>query len=70
MANTEEPENLPDHSSGRAVPGGWRVISNPDPARQPAPEADELKTLIGTVRGRRRTPGARKADETDPPEAA
>lgn len=70
MATTDEPENLPDHSSGRAGAAGWRVISNPNPARRPDPEANELKSLIGTMRGRQRPPGVRKADETDPPEAA
>lgn len=70
MTTADETKDLPDHSSGRARAPDWRVISNPNPARRPDPEADELKTLIGTMRGRRRTPGERKADETDPPEAA
>lgn len=67
MTTKDEPEDLPDPSSGRAGTAGWRVISNPNPARRPGPEVDELKALIGTMRGRRRPPGERKADETDPP---
>lgn len=70
MATADEMENLSDHSSGRAGAAGWRVLSNPNPTRDPDPEADELKALIGTMQGRRRAPGVRKADETDPPEAA
>lgn len=70
MAIADETEDLPDHSPGRARAPGWRVIRNPNPARRPGPEADELRALIGTMRGRRRTAGERKADETDPPEAA
>jgi hypothetical protein len=69
MAITDESENLPDHLTGRTPPNGWRVISNP--IRQPDLEADELKTLLQTIRKRhQRTPGKRKLEETDPPEAA
>jgi hypothetical protein len=69
MAITDESENLPDHSTGRITPEGWRVISNP--IRQPDSESDELKTLIQTMQQRQqRTPGKRKLEETDPPEAA
>lgn len=70
MAIADETKDLSDHSPGRARALGWRVISNPNSPRRPGPEADELRALIGTMRGRRRTPGERKADETDPPEAA
>jgi len=69
MAITDESENLPDHSTGRNIPEGWRVISNR--ILQPNSEAIELKTLIQTMQQRhRRTPGKRKLEETEPPEAA
>jgi hypothetical protein len=68
MAATDDPDNLPDHSAERINPNGWRVISNP--TRRPDPGADGLKTLIRTMQKGRRTPGKRKADETEPPEAA
>jgi hypothetical protein len=69
MAIADESENLPDHSTGRNTPEGWRVISNP--IRQPDSESDELKTLIQTMQQRhQRTPGKRKLEETEPPEAA
>jgi hypothetical protein len=68
MAATNDPENLLDHLTERINPNGWRVISNP--TRRPDPEADELKTLIQTIQKGRRTPGRRKVDETEPPEAA
>ena len=69
MAITAESENLPDHSPGRITPKGWRVISNP--IRQAPSESDELKTLIQTMQHRhQRTPGKRKLEETDPPDAA
>ena len=68
MAATDDSENLLDHLTERINPNGWRVISNP--TRQPDPRADELKTLIRTMQNERRSPGRRKADETEPPEAA
>jgi hypothetical protein len=68
MAATDDSENLPDHVTERINPNGWRVISNP--IRQPAPEADDLKTLIRTMQEGRRPPGRRKVEETEPPEAA
>jgi hypothetical protein len=68
MAATDDPDNLPDHLTERINPNGWRVISNP--SRQPDPGADELKTLIRTMQKGRRSPGRRKVDETEPPEAA
>lgn len=68
MANTDESENPPEHLPERARARGWRVISNP--VRRAESEADELKTLIRGMRLRRRARGVRKADETDPPEAA
>jgi hypothetical protein len=69
MAIADESENLPDHSTGRNPPRGWRVISNP--IRQPDSESDELKTLIQTMQQRhQRTQGKRKQEETEPPEAA
>jgi hypothetical protein len=68
MAATDDPENLPDHLTERVNPDGWRVISNP--TRRPDPGADELKTLIRTMQKGWRTPGKRKVDETEPPEAA
>jgi hypothetical protein len=48
-------ENLPDHSTERVNPSGWRVISNP--IRRPDPGADELKTLIQTMQRGRRSSG-------------
>ena len=69
MAIADESENLPDYSTGRLTPRGWRVISNP--IRQPDAESDELKTLIQTMQQRhQRTQGKRKLEETDSPEAA
>jgi hypothetical protein len=68
MAATDDPDNFPDHLTERINPRGWRVISNP--TRQPDPGADELKTLIRTMQKGRRSPGKRKVDETEPPEAA
>ena len=69
MAIADESENLPDHSPDRSTSTGWRVISSP--TRQPDSEADELKTLIQTMQQRhQRTPGKRKLEETEPPEAA
>jgi hypothetical protein len=68
MAATDESENLPDHLTERINTNGWRVISNP--TRQPAPEADDLKTLIRTMQEGRRPPAKRKVEETEPPETA
>jgi hypothetical protein len=68
MTVTDDSENPLDHSAGHINPNGWRVISNP--TRRPDPGADELKTLIRTMQKGRRTPGRRKVDETEPPEAA
>jgi hypothetical protein len=69
MAITDESENLADHSTGRITPKGWRVISNQ--IWQPDSGAVELKALIQTMQQRhQRTPGKRKLEETDPPEAA
>ena len=68
MATTDDSENLLDHLTERINPNGWRVISNP--ARQPDPEADELKALIQTIQVGRRPPGKRKVENTEPPEAA
>ncbi|MDT5268333.1 MAG: hypothetical protein QOH49_519 [Acidobacteriota bacterium] len=68
MATTDDSENLPDHLTERVSPNGWRVISNP--TRRPDPRADELKTLIRTMQKGRRSPGRRKVDKTEPPEAA
>jgi hypothetical protein len=68
MSATDESEDLLDHLTERINPNGWRVINNP--TRQPDPDADELKTLIRTMQKGRRTPGKRKVDKTDPPEAA
>lgn len=69
MAITDESENLPDNSTGRNTPEGWRVISNP--IRQRDSEAVELKALIQTMQQRhQRTGGKRKLEETEPPEAA
>ena len=68
MAATDASENLLDHLTERINHNGWRVISNP--TRRPDPGADELKTLIRTMQKGRRSPGRRKVDETEPPEAA
>jgi hypothetical protein len=68
MAATDDPENLPDNLTERVNPNGWRVISNP--TQRPDPGADELKSLIRTMQRGRRSPGGRKADESEPPEAA
>ena len=68
MATTDESETPEDQLSERVTARGWRVISSP--ARRPDPGADELKMLIQTMRGQRRERGRRKADETEPPEAA
>jgi hypothetical protein len=68
MATTDESENLLDRLIERINPNGWRVISNP--TRQPDPEANELKALIQTMQQGRRSPGQRKVEETEPPEAA
>jgi hypothetical protein len=69
MAMIDESENLPDNSTGRLTPTGWRVISNP--LRQPDSESDELKTLLQTMQQRhQRTQGKRKPEEVDPPEVA
>jgi hypothetical protein len=48
MAATDDSENLLDHLTERIDPNGWRVNSNP--TRQPDLEADDLKTLIRTMR--------------------
>lgn len=68
MATPDDSENLLDHLTERINPNGWRVISNP--TRQPDPEADELKTLIQTMQEGQRSPGKRKVEDTEPPEAA
>jgi hypothetical protein len=68
MAATDDSENPLDHLIERINPSDWRVISKP--TRQPAPEADHLKTLIRTMQEGRRSPRKRKAEETEPPEAA
>lgn len=68
MAATDDPDDLPDHLTERVNPNGWGVISNP--TRRPDPGAEELKTLIRTMQKGRRSPGKRKVDETEPPEAA
>jgi hypothetical protein len=70
MSSVDESENAPDQSSRRSsCPNGWRVISNP--TRRPDREADELlKKLIQSIEKERRTPGKRRLDEVDPPEAA
>jgi hypothetical protein len=68
MAATDDSENPLDHSAERINPNGWRVISNP--TRRPDPGADELKDLIRTMQKEQRSPGRRKVDETEPPEAA
>lgn len=68
MSVAEESENLLDHLPEHINPNGWRVISNP--TRRPEPGAGELKTLIRTMQKGRPSPGRRKVDATDPPEAA
>jgi len=68
MSTTDDSEKLPDNLIERINANGWRVISNP--ARQPDPEADELKALIQTIQVGRRPPGKRKVENTEPPEAA
>ena len=68
MSITDETENLLDDLSERINPNGWRVISNP--TQQPNPKAEELKTLIQTMQGGRLSSDERKAEETEPPEAA
>lgn len=68
MAATDDSENLLDHLTERTSPNGWRVISNP--TRRSDPGADELKTLIRTMQKGRRSPGRRKVNESEPPEAA
>jgi hypothetical protein len=68
MAATDDSEDLSDHLSERISPNGWRVISNP--TRRPDPGAHELKTLIRSMQKGRRSPGRRKVDKTEPPEAA
>ena len=67
MSITDESKNLLDHLTERLNTNGWRVISNP--TRLPDPDADKLKTLIQTMQ-KRRPPGKRKVEETEPPEAA
>jgi len=68
MAATDDSENLLDHLTERINPNGWRVISNL--TRRPEPVADELRTLIQSMQQGRRSPGRRKVDKTEPPEAA
>ena len=68
MSAADASQNPLVHSTERINPNGWRVISNP--TQQPDPGADELKTLIRTMQNGRRSPGRRKKDETEPPEAA
>lgn len=68
MTIADESENLPDHSTDRNTPVGWRVISNP--IRQPDSEAVELKTLIQTMQKQQQVPGKGQPEETSPPEAA
>lgn len=68
MAATDDSENLLEHSTERINPNGWRVISNP--TRRPDPGTDELKTLIRTMQRGRQSPGRRKVEEKEPPEAA
>ena len=68
MSAADESQNPPDHSTEHVNPNGWRVISNP--TRRSDPGDDELKILIRTMQTGRRTPGRRKVDETEPPEAA
>ena len=68
MSAADESEDLLEHLTERINPNGWRVISNP--TRRPEPGADELKTLIRTMQTGRRSPVGRKANETEPPEAA
>jgi hypothetical protein len=68
MSSAKESENVVDPLTERINSKGWRVISNP--TRQPAPEADELKTLMRTVRTQQRVPVRWQLEETEPPEAA
>ena len=68
MAATDDSENLLNHLTERINPNGGRVIDTP--TRRPDPGGDELKTLIRTMQKGRRSPGRRKVDETEPPEAA
>jgi hypothetical protein len=68
MSAADESETLLNHSTERVNPNVWRVIGNP--TRRSDPGAHELKTLIRTMQKGRRSPGRRKVDETEPPEAA
>lgn len=68
MAITDESENLLDHLTERVNTNGWRVISNP--TRQLDRPADELKTLIQTMRKQQGSIDKRQSEEIDPPEAA
>ena len=68
MSAADESEDLLEHLTERINPNGWRVISNP--TRRPEPGTGELKTLIRTMQTGRRSPVERKANETEPPEAA
>jgi hypothetical protein len=68
MSAADKSEDMRDHLTEHTNPNGWRVISNP--TRRPDPGADELKTLIQTMQKGRPSPGGRKVDETEPPEAA
>ena len=68
MSSADESENASYQSSRRTVPDGWHVISSP--ARRQEPEADELKSLIQSMGKGRRTPGGRRPEEAEPPEAA
>ena len=68
MSSADESENASDQSCGRTCPGGWRVISSPTLRQEP--EADELKSLIQSMGKGRRTPGGRRPEEAESPEAA
>jgi hypothetical protein len=68
MSSAKESETVVDPLTERINSKGWRVISNP--TRQPTPEANELKTLMPTVRTQQRVPVRWQLEETDPPEAA
>ena len=68
MATTDESDTPEDQLSERVSARGWRVIGSP--TRRPDPGAGELRESIRSMRGQRRERGRRKADETDPPEAA
>ena len=68
MSAAGESENLLDHPTERISPNGWLVFSNP--GRRPEPGADELRTLIRSMQQGRVSPGRRKVDKTEPPEAA